>query len=556
MAVSERFGARGVDREPAIVVRPGIAAGPAISGVPVTSLIRALAYSDETPAQRVRWLRAARRHLRVLEGGRAATASRPIPIPATPSSPDPVMVGWQKLAGILLVATFALGLLRAPLLTVVVLNALLTVFFAAANIFKLALVHRSFGRPCAITVSADEIAGTRQIPLPVFTILVPVYHEAGMIRQLLEGIAELDYPAAKLDVKVLVEADDDETALALAEVELPGYVDVLTVPDVGPRGKPRACNHGLTHARGEYLVIYDAEDRPEPDQLRKVVVAFSRLGDDIVCLQAHLNYFNRTQNVLTRWFSAEYSMWFDQLLTGMQAHGLAIPLGGTSNHFVTDRLRELGGWNAYNVTEDADLGMRIYRRGWKTAIVQSTTFEEATSRTHNWIRQRSRWTKGYMQTYLCHTRHPVLLYRELGPRAFIAFHLFFGAQTLCLIINPVYWAITTLWFLTRMHVIELAFPSVIADIGLAGFFIGNAAFVLSTMVGCLGRRNYDDVKWTLLVPFYWLLMSVAAWKGMVQLVFKPYYWEKTVHGFTMFTPQPRISDSNVRSSDDQLAAAG
>ena len=506
-------------------------------------------------AARTRWLHGARAHLRVLEGGRAKPVSLPLTNPATPSAPDPVMVGTQKLFAVLLLIVGALGFAFAPLRAAATINAVLTVFFAAANVFKLMLVRRSLEQPCAITASRAEVASLRAARLPVFTILVPVYRESAVLRQLVGGIAALDYPEDRLDVKVLLEEDDDETRGALEGITLPPYIEVLTVPDIGPKGKPRACNHGLTEARGKYLVIYDAEDRPEPDQLRKVVVAFTKTGDAVVCLQAHLNYFNRTQNLLTRWFSAEYSNWFDQLLTGLQSYDLPIPLGGTSNHFVTARLRELGGWNAYNVTEDADLGMRIFRRGWKTAVVTSTTYEEANSRTLNWIRQRSRWAKGYMQTYLCHMRRPVQLYRELGLRAFVAFQLFFGGQTLCLLLNPFYWLITVLWFATRAHIIEIAFPTLTADVGVVGFFMGNAAFVLSTIAGCVGRRHYDDVKRVLVVPFYWLLMSVAAWKGLLQLFFKPYYWEKTTHGFSMFDAAA-AQGHELREASGTLREAG
>ena len=278
-------------------------------------------------------------------------------------------------------------------------------------------------------------------------------------------------------------------------------------------------------------MIYDAEDIPDADQLRRSVSAFERADPNVVCLQAKLNYFNRTYNLLTRWFTAEYSVWFDQLLPGLQALDVAIPLGGTSNHFIRQRLADLGGWNAYNVTEDADLGMRIYLRGWQTAILDSTTYEEATSRYRNWIRQRSRWSKGYMQTYLFFMRHPVALVRSMGVMPFVAFQLFFGANTLCLLLNPVYWALVLWWFAFHAHFVEQIFPRPIFYVGLFGLFVGNAACVLSMVSGCYARHNYEDVKYALLSPIYWLLMSVASYKALIQLCYKPSYWEKTEHGF-------------------------
>jgi Glycosyl transferase family group 2 len=265
----------------------------------------------------------------------------------------------------------------------------------------------------------------------------------------------------------------------------------------------------LGHRRGKFVVIYDAEDRPEPDQLRRCIEAFGTAPESIVCLQAKLNYFNRARNLLTRWFTAEYSVWFDQLFPGLQALDVAIPLGGTSKHFITAKLREIGGWNPYNVTEDADLGVRIFLRGWKTAILDSTTYEEATSRYHNWIRQRSRWVKGYMQTYLLHMRNPLNLYRRMGPRAFFAFQLFFGAGTLCLLLNPIYWLMTLLWFAAHVHLIQVAFPGPVFYAGIAGLILGNAACTLSAVSGCFARQHYEDVKWAFLVPLYWILMSAA-----------------------------------------------
>jgi cellulose synthase/poly-beta-1,6-N-acetylglucosamine synthase-like glycosyltransferase len=251
----------------------------------------------------------------------------------------------------------------------------------------------------------------------------------------------------------------------------------------------------------------------------------------VVCHQAKLNYFNRSHNFLTRWFTAEYSVWFDQLLPGLQALDVPIPLGGTSNHFITARLRELGGWNPYNVTEDAELGIRIYLRSWKTAILDSTTYEEATSRYGNWIRQRSRWVKGYMQTYLSCMRRPLRLARRMGAKSFIAFQLFFGANSLCLLINPVYWALLVLWFATEAGWIRALFPAPVFYMATVGLLFGNGACVLSLVSGSVARRHYGDVKLAFLVPVYWLIMSVAAYKALFQLVHKPSYWEKTEHGF-------------------------
>jgi cellulose synthase/poly-beta-1,6-N-acetylglucosamine synthase-like glycosyltransferase len=450
-----------------------------------------------------------------------------------PSDPPTVLSRGQKVLILLGVAALAGGLVVDPILTVIAANAALVVFFMAANAMKVYLITRALNHPSGVSVDMGSHRDTDD-ELPVYTILLPVYREAAILSQLVAGIQALDYPEDRLDVKLLLEEDDAETREAAAALDLPACFDVLVVPPIGPTGKPRACNHGLAHARGDYLVIYDAEDRPEVDQLRKSVLAFKDVSPDVVCLQAQLNYFNRTHNLLTRWFCAEYSTWFDQLLPGLQSMDVVIPLGGTSNHFATERLREIGGWNAFNVTEDADLGVRIFLRGWKTAILETTTYEEATSRYRNWIRQRSRWVKGYMQTYLYHMRRPFRLARQMGLKTFVAFQLFFGAGTLCLLLNPVFWLLAIIWFAARLHLIESIFPGPVLYLATIGLFVGNAACVLSAVSGCFGRRNYEDVKYAFLVPVYWVLMSVGAWKALFQLFTKPTYWEKTEHGFCRY----------------------
>ncbi|MHC4874741.1 MAG: glycosyltransferase family 2 protein, partial [Planctomycetota bacterium] len=295
-------------------------------------------------------------------------------------------------------------------------------------------------------------------------------------------------------------------------------------------------------ARGDYLVIYDAEDRPETDQLKKAIHLFSQSGKEVICLQAHLNFYNRARNILTRLFTAEYSTWFDYCLLGLFRLHAPIPLGGTSNHFKLSALRELKGWDPYNVTEDCDLGIRLYIAGYRTGLLDSTTWEEATFKIMPWIRQRSRWIKGYMQTYLVHLRqHSILvkkmglgktnsiLVKKMGLGKTIHFHFLFGATCFCLLLNPLYWILTLLWFTVHPGFISDFFPIWIMLPALISFLAGNIAFVLSSMLGCLHRRYYDLIPYTLLMPFYWILMSIAAWKGCLQLITRPFYWEKTPH---------------------------
>ena len=252
--------------------------------------------------------------------------------------------------------------------------------------------------------------------LPIYTVLVPVYREPEVVHHLIEGLSKIDYPQHKLDVMLLLEEDDRITLDAAKAARAPANWRFVIVPNRQPRTKPKACNYGLFFARGKYLVIYDAEDIPEPTQLKAAVVAFKKATPDYVCFQAALNYFNARENFLTRMFTLEYSYWFDYLIPGLDHLNLPIPLGGTSNHFDVAKLRKLGGWDPFNTTEDADLGIRASAEKYRVGFINSTTFEEANADLGNWIRQRSRWVKGYMQTWLVYSRHPVQLIKAVGSR--------------------------------------------------------------------------------------------------------------------------------------------
>jgi glycosyltransferase XagB len=441
-----------------------------------------------------------------------------------------VLSKGQKRFFIGLLAVAAVLLVVAPIETIIWFNIGSILFYAAFSLYRFSLVYNAIAHDLELPVTEQEVEDLDERALPIYTLLVPLYREAAVLPQLLESIAKLDYPAPRLDVKILVEADDDETIDAFRALRPPPHFKLVVVPDTLPKTKPKACNYGLLHARGEYVVIYDAEDRPEPEQLKKVVVAYQKAPAHVACIQCKLNYYNREQNLLTRWFTTEYSMWFDIYMPGLDASDCPIPLGGTSNHFVTRGLLELGAWDPYNVAEDADLGIRLNKAGSKTAIVDSTTYEEANSDLNNWIRQRSRWVKGYIQTWLVHMRHPIRLFHQLGPRRFVSFQLTVGGTFMSFLLNPLYWGLTTLWVLTEAGLIRSIFPSLIYFAAAAGLILGNFVFVYVNAAGSMQRGYFGLVKYALFSPVYWALMSIGAWKGFLQLFTKPFYWEKTIHG--------------------------
>lgn len=435
----------------------------------------------------------------------------------------------------LLIANYKVGLL--------LVNIFIQVIYAIMTILKLYIVYQGSFNNSQLRFSEEELAEIDEKDLPVYTILVPVYKEKDIIKDLINNIQNIDYPHYKLDICILLEEDDVETIEAVREMNLPHYYSITIVPKSHPQTKPKACNYGLIRARGKYVVIYDAEDRPEPDQLKKVYLSFKELPASYVCIQSKLNYFNSNQNCLTRLFTQEYSMWFELLLVGIMQTSTPIPLGGTSNHFKIDFLREVGAWDPFNVTEDADLGIRLFKKGYKTAIVDSRTWEEANSDIMNWVRQRSRWIKGYMQTWLVHMRHPVQLYKTCGLKGFIGYQAMVLGTPLLPLVNPIFWVLILLWYFTKAAWISSLFPGSLYYIACFQLIFGNFMFTYTNAVGmywvirdCSLKNkqpfSYGLIKYALLSPLYWFLMSIAAYKALIQLLIKPFFWEKTTHGLT------------------------
>jgi cellulose synthase/poly-beta-1,6-N-acetylglucosamine synthase-like glycosyltransferase len=446
-------------------------------------------------------------------------------------SQSQVYVFGALLAGLIVWMYFDV---RSLLVTII---ALLQVFLLASVAFKVVLSVAGAKNEITQPVSSEEIAALPDEELPVYTVLVPCYKEPEVVGHLIAGLKQMDYPQHKLDVMLLLEEDDLVTLKAARDARPPVNWRFIVVPNRQPRTKPKACNYGLAFARGEYLVIYDAEDVPEPTQLKMSVCAFRKNPANYVCFQAALNYFNATENVLTRMFTLEYSYWFDYLIPGLDRLNLPIPLGGTSNHFDVRKLRKLGGWDPFNTTEDADLGIRASAEGYRVGFINSTTFEEANADLGNWIRQRSRWVKGYLQTFLVYWRHPVALIRTIGLKNFLAFNLFVGGTPLTFLAAPPLWAFFVFWLLTRSHAIEPLFPDAILYLALINLLAGNFLGIYLNMIAIYLRKNYALMPFALLNPFYWILHSIASYKALGQLFTKPFFWEKTLHGISRVAPK-------------------
>jgi cellulose synthase/poly-beta-1,6-N-acetylglucosamine synthase-like glycosyltransferase len=429
------------------------------------------------------------------------------------------------IAGLVIAAALVIDLRTTAL---VLLTATNLVFLAAAG-FKVVAALAGRGHRTEPAAAAPDAAAT--IPdedLPLYTILVPAYREAGITQQLIDNLGGIDYPRSKLQIVLLLEEDDLETIEAFRATAAPDHVHLVKVPASLPRTKPKACNIGLTFARGEFLVIYDAEDVPDPQQLRSVVAQFRASGPEVSTIQCRLNYHNVEENLLTRLFTLEYSFWFSAMLPGLDRLGLPMPLGGSSNHFRTDVLRELGGWDPHNVTEDADLGMRANALGYAVAANRSTTMEEACSQIRPWIRQRTRWIKGYMVTFLVHARHPARFTRSTGLRGTLCLLLLVAGTPAMYLAASVVWGVWIYTFLGGT-IGWLDIPTSLERFNAFVFLAGNASMIAGHAVA--GRRRQRGLAiYSLLLPLYWAMHSFAAWRALWHLLVKPDLWEKTPHG--------------------------
>ena len=368
--------------------------------------------------------------------------------------------------------------------------------------------------------------------LPEFTILVPLFREMSVVGQILESMAAIDYPADRLDVKIVLEENDRETVDYVRDCALPGHFEVIVVPACKPQTKPKALNYALHFARGDLIAIYDAEDVPDPRQLRLAAGVFAKAPDDLACVQARLDFFNAGDNWLTRQFAIEYAVLFRRLLPVLASLSLPLPLGGTSNHFRADILRKVGAWDPHNVTEDADLGLRLARMGYRTGVIDSETSEEANCALGNWMQQRARWLKGWMQTWLVHMRQPGRLFRELGWAGFLATQAWLAGLIFSSLTHPFFMAYA-IWLLVRGEFFppsaDLVWTTIVG-LNLAVLIMGYTSYVLVAWEATTRRRDRHLRPWLIFTPVYWLLISAAAWLALWQLIRNPFGWNKTRHG--------------------------
>lgn len=442
------------------------------------------------------------------------------PFDSARDGPGARMLLWMIVA----VACFTAAMAFDPALTLT----LLSLFVGA--LFLVNIVLRLAATACDWPLAHDHppVPADR---LPVYSVLVPLYREANMAPRLTAALRALDYPPARLDVRIILEADDAQTRRAFEACDLPAWFTLVLAPPGAPRTKPRALNIGLAGARGELLTVYDAEDRPDPQQLRLAAARFRHEDETLACLQARLAIENAGETWLTRLFALEYASLFGLLLPSLAAQRYPIALGGTSNHFRVAALRDVGGWDAWNVTEDADLGLRLFRRGYRVGALNSITWEEAPLRLPAWMAQRSRWLKGWMQTSYVHLTAPR---RPLAERGRFA--------ALCALAASLGSVLTTLFgpFLFAFAMLEATAGPVAARLGPFGVIVWSHAIVLlvaglvAMVAPPLAAARREGIgalaPWIALLPVYYALMTAAAWRAAAELVARPHYWSKTRHG--------------------------
>lgn len=443
------------------------------------------------------------------------------------------------------IVALAVSFAMAPTYTVLGIQVAGMLAFLACVILRLCAVGSA--RP--LEFPAQSLPNPAD--LPVYSVLVALYREQEVITQLLISLGKLQWPQSKLEIRLVCEEDDTETLEILAAHELRPNVEVIKVPPGGPRTKPKALAYALPMCGGEFVTLYDAEDRPHPMQLVEAWRAFQAEGSDLACVQAPLSITNQDQSLLTLMFAFEYAALFRGLLPWLAQKDAILPLGGTSNHFRRSALVQVGGWDGHNVTEDADLGLRLKRFGYRIGVIDLPTLEDGPEDFKTWLPQRVRWFKGWLQTWLVHMRDPVRLWRELGPASFALTQVLFLGTLLSVLVHPLALA-SVAWLIFKLVQSEVVVvpQMMMATVGMAAIVLGYGAFL------CLGhatqsayeRRRFWKV--VLLMPAYWLLLSVAAWRALFEIYRRPYQWNKTPH------QQARLRPALARAGFATIGVAG
>ncbi|MCG6901961.1 MAG: glycosyltransferase [Rhodobacter sp.] len=450
-------------------------------------------------------------------------------------------LGLLLILSLLLVPAMALVLLAVWALLTLFANSLLKLAAAIAQVRAI----RSAG-------DADHAPAPVIARLPAVSLLVPLYEETAIAHRLIERLQRIEYPKELLDICLIVEADDAATRATLAMIELPPYMRQITVPFSTLKTKPRALNYALDFCRGDIIGVYDAEDSPAPDQIYRVVQRFYQRGPEVACLQGVLDFYNTRRNWMARCFTIEYAAWFRVILPGLARLGLVVPLGGTTLFFRRNVLEQLGGWDAHNVTEDADLGVRLARHGYRTELIDTVTLEEANCRFWPWVKQRSRWLKGYAITWAVHMRHPRKLWSDLGAWRFLGIQLLFLGTISQFLLAPILWS---LWMITfgLPHPMAWAASSPLIWTSMIAFLLSELVNIAIGIYAVRDAQHRYLIRWVPTLYFYFPMAALASFKGMLELLTRPFFWDKTTHGL-YDAPSPQTEAADPHSPEPEADA--
>lgn len=444
-------------------------------------------------------------------------------------SPEHSCRHWRVGRARLLIAAIVLGVgliaLSKPILSLMALMAIACVTLVLAMLLKIVGLYLS------LRGNNSDDQGPRAVPIdrPLVSLLVPLFKEAEIAGHLLKRLGRLDYPADRLDICLILEEGDDQTRATLDRTDLPANAQVITVPRGTLQTKPRALNYALDFARGSIIGIYDAEDAPAPDQIDRVVDHFAQRDSRVACLQGVLDFYNTERNWMARCFTLEYATWFRLILPALERLGLVVPLGGTTLFLHRDAIEAVGGWDAHNVTEDADLGARLARHGYRTELIDTVTLEEANARVWPWVRQRSRWLKGYAMTYAVQMRAPVRLWRDLGAWRFAGVQVLFLGTLLQLATAPILWSFWLHLFGLPHPIVEAMPPNLFLSLIAISVLSEAVSFALAVRATTLsGRRRLW--LWAPTMILYFPLATIALYKALWEMLSRPFFWDKTTHG--------------------------
>jgi cellulose synthase/poly-beta-1,6-N-acetylglucosamine synthase-like glycosyltransferase len=395
---------------------------------------------------------------------------------------------------------------------------------------------------CILPVKLPHAPVSKIIPdadLPVYSVLVPLRRESKILEQTLAGLRALDYPPTKLDIKLILEADDDATRKAIDDTRLPAHMEAIVVPKLVPQTKPMAMSYTLPFARGELLAVYDAENIPAADQLRRIAGAFALAPKTIACLQTQLGFYNRNENWLTRHGAIEYAFAFMLMFPRFAKFGAPILFAGSSTHYRMQALRQVGGFDPHNVARDSGLSLRFARFGFRTAMYPSLTREEAVTRLGDWLAQRIRWTRGAVQTMIVNSRSPFLMSRELGARNLLMTQIVTSVSLVAALAHPIF----LFWGASSVALVLLDLPTpgrlwlflqgLYAIVAVFAYLAATAAAIRACLF--LGRGAWIATIVTL--PLYWLLISAVSWIAVVHYFAGVTRWAKTPHGLSRVKPQ-------------------